>query len=79
MPPRSQATIASPYWPSAASILPITRYSCANIDKTTASLETMGVDFVAPMQKVTGVGDAEIGVVCFKDPDGTVLELLSGM
>ncbi len=54
-------------------------FSVEDIDKATATLEEMGVEFVAPMKKVTGVGDAEIGVVCFKDPDGTVLELLSGM
>jgi hypothetical protein len=34
---------------------------------------------VAPLKKLIGPGGAEIGVVCFKDPDGAVLELMSGM
>jgi catechol 2,3-dioxygenase-like lactoylglutathione lyase family enzyme len=54
-------------------------FSVDDIDKTYAKLQEMKVEFVAPLKRVSGVGDAEIGVVCFKDPDGTVLELLSGM
>ena len=54
-------------------------FAVDDIDKTYATLQDMRVDFVAPLKKVTGVGDNEVGVVCFKDPDGTVLELLSGM
>lgn len=54
-------------------------FSVDDMDKTYAKLQQMKVEFVAPLKKITGVGDAEIGVVCFKDPDGTVLELLSGM
>lgn len=54
-------------------------FSVDDIDATYAKLQQMQVEFVAPLKKVTGVGDGEIGVVCFKDPDGTVLELLSGM
>jgi len=31
------------------------------------------------LKKVKGPNGAVIGVVCFKDPDGTILELISGM
>ena len=55
-------------------------FSVDDIDKANAKLQQMGVEFVAPLKKIAGVGDSdEVGVVCFKDPDGTVLELLSGM
>ena len=39
----------------------------------------MGVEFVAPLNKIKTPDGTEVGVVCFKDPDGTVLELISGM
>ena len=55
-------------------------FNVDDIDKTYAMLKEMKVQFVAPLKKIQGVGgEAEVGVVCFKDPDGTVLELLSGM
>lgn len=54
-------------------------FAVDDIDKTTADLQEMNVDFVAPLKKITTPDGAEIDVVCFKDPDGTVLELLSGM
>ena len=41
--------------------------------------ELDGVEMVAPLKKLPGPGGNTIGVVCFRDPDGTVLELLSGM
>ncbi len=50
-----------------------------DIDQVAGRLEEMGVEFVAPLKKIAGVGDGEVGVLCFKDPDGTVLELISGM
>jgi hypothetical protein len=34
---------------------------------------------VAPLKKIKGPNGATIGGVCFKDPDGTILELISGM
>jgi catechol 2,3-dioxygenase-like lactoylglutathione lyase family enzyme len=49
-----------------------------DIDKTYEELKAKKVEFVAPLKKIE-VGGAKISVVCFKDPDGTVLELLSGM
>lgn len=54
-------------------------FAVDDIDKTNADLQEMGVEFVAPLSKITTPDGAEVGVVCFKDPDGTVLELISGM
>lgn len=54
-------------------------FAVDDIDKTNADLQEMGVEFVAPLNKITTPDGAEVGVVCFKDPDGTVLELISGM
>jgi catechol 2,3-dioxygenase-like lactoylglutathione lyase family enzyme len=54
-------------------------FTVDDIDKTYEELKTKKVEFVAPLKKVDGPGGAKIGVVCFKDPDGTILELISGM
>jgi catechol 2,3-dioxygenase-like lactoylglutathione lyase family enzyme len=54
-------------------------FTVDDIDQTYEELKSKGVQFVAPLKKVDGPGGAKIGVVCFKDPDGTVLELISGM
>ena len=40
-------------------------------------LKTLDVEFVAPLNMFDGPRGSRIGVVCFKDPDGTVLELIS--
>lgn len=54
-------------------------FTVDDIDKTYADLQEMKVDFLAPLKKIKGPDGATIGVVCFKDPDGTILELISGM
>ncbi|HLW71650.1 MAG TPA: VOC family protein [Candidatus Binataceae bacterium] len=54
-------------------------FTVDDIDKTYEDLKTKEVDFVAPLKKIDGPGGAKIGVVCFRDPDGTILELISGM
>jgi catechol 2,3-dioxygenase-like lactoylglutathione lyase family enzyme len=54
-------------------------FTVDDIDKTYKELQEKKVEFVAPLKKVDGPGGAKIGVVCFKDPDGTILELISGM
>ena len=54
-------------------------FAVDDIDATYAELTKMDVDFVAPLKKLEGPGGAEVGVVCFKDPDGTILELVSGL
>lgn len=40
-------------------------------------LQALDVEFVAPLNMFDGPRGSKIGVVCFKDPDGTVLELIS--
>ena len=47
--------------------------------RPTSNSRAKKVDFVAPLKKIEGPNDNQIGVVCFKDPDGTILELISGM
>jgi catechol 2,3-dioxygenase-like lactoylglutathione lyase family enzyme len=54
-------------------------FTVDDIDKTYEELRAKRVEFVAPLKKLIGPGGAKIGVVCFKDPDGAVLELMSGM
>jgi catechol 2,3-dioxygenase-like lactoylglutathione lyase family enzyme len=54
-------------------------FTVDDIDKTYEELKSKKVDFVAPLKKIDGPGGAKIGVVCFRDPDGTILELISGM
>jgi catechol 2,3-dioxygenase-like lactoylglutathione lyase family enzyme len=40
-------------------------------------LKTLEVEFVAPLNMFDGPRRSKIGVLCFKDPDGTILELIS--
>ena len=54
-------------------------FTVDDIDRTYEELRAKKVEFVAPLKKLTGPGGARMGVVCFKDPDGTVLELITGM
>jgi catechol 2,3-dioxygenase-like lactoylglutathione lyase family enzyme len=54
-------------------------FTVDDIDRTYEELKAKKVEFVAPLKKLTGPGGAQVGVVCFKDPDGTVLELITGM
>jgi len=54
-------------------------FTVDDIDRTYEQLKAKGVRFVAPLKKISGPGGTVIGVVCFKDPDGTILELMSGM
>lgn len=48
-----------------------------DIDTVYQELQAKQVEFVRPLQKLDGPRGTKIGVVCFKDPDGTVLELIS--
>lgn len=48
-----------------------------NIEVVCERLQAMEVEFVAPLHRYDGPHGTKIGVVCFKDPDGTVLELMS--
>jgi catechol 2,3-dioxygenase-like lactoylglutathione lyase family enzyme len=53
-------------------------FSVDDIDETYKDLQAKNVEFVAPLHKIPREDGTEIGVVCFKDPDGTILELISG-
>jgi catechol 2,3-dioxygenase-like lactoylglutathione lyase family enzyme len=48
-----------------------------DINKVYQELQAQEVEFVQPLQKLDGPKGSKIGVVYFKDPDGTVLELIS--
>ena len=51
--------------------------STSDMDEDLATLEDMGVEFVGPPARVVVDGVPRSGrFVCFKDPDGTVLELV---
>jgi catechol 2,3-dioxygenase-like lactoylglutathione lyase family enzyme len=54
-------------------------FTVDDIDRTYEELKAKKVEFVAPLKKISGPGGSQVGVVCFKDPDGTVLELITGM
>lgn len=54
-------------------------FTVDDIDKTYEELKAKKVEFVAPLKKINGPNNSQIGVVCFKDPDGAILELMSGM
>jgi catechol 2,3-dioxygenase-like lactoylglutathione lyase family enzyme len=54
-------------------------FTVDDIDRTYEELKAKRVEFVAPLKKLTGPGGRQMGVVCFKDPDGTILELITGM
>jgi hypothetical protein len=46
---------------------------------TYEELKAKKIECLAPLKKIKGPNGAIVGVVCFKDPDGTILELISGM
>ena len=48
----------------------------ADMDADLAALARMGVEFIGPPARVVVNGVAGGRFVCFKDPDGTVLELV---
>ncbi len=48
-----------------------------DIEAVCEQLRVMEAEFVAPLHYYDGPGGNKIGIVCFKDPDGTVLELIS--
>ncbi len=54
-------------------------FSVDDIDRTYADLLAKQVQCLAPLKKIKGPDGTTIGVVCFKDPDGAILELISGM
>ncbi|MCZ6718057.1 MAG: VOC family protein [Gammaproteobacteria bacterium] len=54
-------------------------FAVKDIEKTYADLQKMDVEFVAPLTTIDGLVDGKTSFVCFKDPDGTILELISGV
>ena len=50
-------------------------FTVDDIDKAYEELNAKNVEFLSPIVR-KDLGDSKIGVVCFKDPDGTVLELI---
>ena len=54
-------------------------FTVDDIDRTYADLQAKKVQCLAPLNKIKRPDGARIGVVCFKDPDGAILELISGM
>jgi glyoxylase I family protein len=54
-------------------------FSVDDIDRTYADLQAKEVQFVAALKKIKRPDGATSGVVCFKDPDGAILELISGL
>ena len=48
-----------------------------DIEATYAALVAKGIEFLAPLKRLNGPRGSKIGVMCFKDPDGTVLEAMS--
>jgi catechol 2,3-dioxygenase-like lactoylglutathione lyase family enzyme len=54
-------------------------FSVDDIGRTYADLQAKEVQFVAPLKKIKRPDGATSGVVCFKDPDCAILELISGM
>jgi hypothetical protein len=54
-------------------------FSVDDIDRTYADLLAKQIQCLVPLKKIKGSDGATIGVVCFKDPDGAIFELISGM
>ena len=48
----------------------------SDLDADMAELEAQGVEFLSKPARLAGPGGSETRFVCFKDPDGTVLELV---
>lgn len=50
-----------------------------DVDEVYKKLVQMNVEFVAPIERMKGEDGNDISYVCFKDPDGVFLEIISGM
>jgi hypothetical protein len=42
-------------------------------------LRAKGIEFVGPLTILRGPNNSRVKFVCFKDPDGTVLELMGSV
>jgi catechol 2,3-dioxygenase-like lactoylglutathione lyase family enzyme len=54
-------------------------FAVDDIDKIYQAVKDKQVEFVAHLQKLVGPNGDEIGMFCFKDPDGAILEVISGL
>lgn len=52
-------------------------FAVDDLDGTYAELDKMGVEFLSPIQRYPGPDGGDEGMVCFRDPDGTILEIIS--
>jgi catechol 2,3-dioxygenase-like lactoylglutathione lyase family enzyme len=52
-------------------------FTVDDIDKTYEELRAKKIEFLTALKKINGPNGATIGMVCFKDPDGAVLQLYS--
>ena len=50
-----------------------------NIDQMYERLRAKSIEFVGPLTILRGPNDFRVKFVCFKDPDGTVLELMGSV
>lgn len=53
--------------------------SVDDIDQTYEKLQAADVEFVTPLQRLTTPEGDELAMVCFKDPDGIFIEIISGL
>ena len=51
-------------------------FHTTDLEADVATLKEMGAEFVGPPATVKALGSAGTRFVCFKDPDGTILELV---
>ncbi|HJQ15948.1 MAG TPA: VOC family protein [Allosphingosinicella sp.] len=54
-------------------------FSVDDIDRTYEALQKIGVEFVTPLQRFTSPDGDDFAMVCFKDPDGIYLEIITGL
>ena len=54
-------------------------FAVDDIEKTYEAVKAKNVEFVAHLQKLDGPNGDEIGMFYFKDPDGAILEVISGL
>ena len=54
-------------------------FTVEDIEATYAHLQAIGVDFVTPLQRFETPNGNDLAMVCFRDPDGVFLEIISPM
>ena len=52
-------------------------FGVEDLDATYERLREMGVEFLSPIVRYPGPDGGEEGMVCFRDPDGIILEIIS--